>query len=80
MLGIYETYPGSSDRPTSRYWFGAIPFKSSPSTIPHYDRSRPIRRTDVKNVILTIHTARELAQEFYRNLDVRAIKRIIAEM
>jgi len=80
VFGLYESYPGSSDRPTSRYWFGAVPLKDNPASIPHYDRSRPIRRTDVRNVILTIHTARNLAREFYRNLDVRAIKRVIAEL
>ena len=80
VLSIYQAYPGSSDRPTTRCWFGAIPFKDNPSTIPNYSPSRRINRTDVKNVIVTIQTERTLALEFYHNMDVQAIKRIIDEM
>jgi hypothetical protein len=80
VLAIYQAYPGSSDRPTTRCWFGDIPFKSNPQTHPHYSPSRPINRTDVKNVIITIQTAPALAREFYRNIDVQAIQRVIEEM
>ncbi len=80
VLSVYQVYPGSSSRPTTMCWFGEVPFKSNPSTIPNYSPSRLINRTDVKNVILTIHTAPALAQEFYQNLDVAAIQRIIDNM
>jgi hypothetical protein len=79
VLAIYQAYLGSSDRPTTRCWYGEIPFKNNPQTYPHYSPGHTINRCEVHNVILTVQTAPALAQEFYHNLDVATIKRIIEE-
>jgi len=80
QMAILEKYPGSSDRPCTRCWYGEVPFKNNPQTHLRYSQSKSIDRTDVINIILNIQTAPALAQEFYQNLDIPAIERVIREM